>query len=131
MIPESLSPLANHLWQSTLFAGAAGLLTLALRKNPARVRHWVWVAASLKFLIPFSLLVALGSNVGWRTAPRDRPSAFSTVVKAAREMRERLEALGLNSFLQDNRGQRAPRGVPPRTLKAESIDLAPGKGVRP
>ena len=39
MIPESLSPVANHLWQSTLFAGAAGLVTLALRKNPARVLH--------------------------------------------------------------------------------------------
>ena len=63
MIPESLSPIANHLWQSTLFAGAAGLLTLALRKNPARVRHWVWVAASLKFLVPFSVLIALGSHV--------------------------------------------------------------------
>ena len=53
MIPDSLSPIANHLWQSTLFAGAAGLLTLILRKNPARVRHWIWVAASLKFLVPF------------------------------------------------------------------------------
>ena len=47
MIPESLSPIANHLWQSTLFAGAAWLLSLALRKNSARVRHWVWVAAAL------------------------------------------------------------------------------------
>ena len=26
----------NHLWQSTLFAIAAGLLTLSLRKNHAR-----------------------------------------------------------------------------------------------
>jgi len=30
MIPS----LANHLWQSTLFAGAMGLLTLALKKEP-------------------------------------------------------------------------------------------------
>jgi hypothetical protein len=48
MIPDSLSPIANHLWQSTLFVGAAGLVTLALRKNSARVRYWVWMAASLK-----------------------------------------------------------------------------------
>ncbi len=68
MIPESLSPIANHLWQSTLFACAAWLLTLALRKNPARVRHWVWVMASMKFLLPFSLLIALGSHVPWRAA---------------------------------------------------------------
>ena len=45
----------NHLWQSTLFAAAAGLLTLALRKNHARARYWLWLAASLKFLVPFSL----------------------------------------------------------------------------
>ena len=57
-----LVALENHLWQSTLFAGVAGLLTLALRKNPARVRHWVWVAASLKFLVPFSALVGLGGR---------------------------------------------------------------------
>lgn len=69
MISDSLSPIANHLWQSTLFAGAAGLLTLVLRKNSARVRHWVWVTASLKFLIPFSVLVAIGGLFEWRTVP--------------------------------------------------------------
>jgi uncharacterized protein (TIGR03435 family) len=68
MIPESLSPVANHLWQSTLLAGVAGLLTLALRKNRAGVRYWLWMTASVKFLIPLALLMALGSRVGWRTA---------------------------------------------------------------
>ena len=63
----------NHLWQSTLFAGVVGLLTLVLRKNPARVRYWLWVAASAKFLIPFSLLVALGSQVPLRNAPAAVP----------------------------------------------------------
>jgi len=77
MIPESLSPLANHLWQSTLFAGVAGLLTLALRKNPARVRHWVWVVASLKFLVPFSVLITLGSHVQWRTVSVPTQTNFS------------------------------------------------------
>jgi bla regulator protein blaR1 len=67
MIPDSLSPIANHLWQSSLFACVAGLLTLALRKNSARVRRWVWVAASFKFLIPFSVLIAIGGHIGWRT----------------------------------------------------------------
>ena len=85
MITDSLSPIANHLWQSTLFTGVAGLLTLILRKNPARVRHWIWVAASLKFLVPFSLLVALGSNLGWRTAPVSTPSVFSTVADQVSE----------------------------------------------
>ena len=68
MIPESLSPVANHLWQSTLLAGVAGLLTLALRKNRAGVRYWLWMTASVKFLIPLALLMALGSRIGWRTA---------------------------------------------------------------
>ena len=73
MIPEYLSAmwstsshpaLGNHLWQSTLFAVAAGLLTLTLRKNHARARYWVWLAASVKFLIPFSLLVEIGRSSG-------------------------------------------------------------------
>ena len=57
--------LGNHLWQSTLFAIAAGLFTLFLRKNHARARYWLWLAASVKFLIPFSLLVAIGSHLPW------------------------------------------------------------------
>lgn len=52
--------LANHLWQSTLFAAAAWLMTFVLRRNRASVRCWLWVAASAKFLIPFSMLIGLG-----------------------------------------------------------------------
>ena len=51
---------AAHLWQSTVFAGAAWLVALALRENRAQVRYWVWFTASAKFLIPFSWLVGLG-----------------------------------------------------------------------
>lgn len=52
--------LTNHLWQSTVFAIAAGLLTLALRGNRAAVRYGVWLATSAKFLVPFSVLMLLG-----------------------------------------------------------------------
>ncbi len=65
-----LNQLANHLWQSTLFAAVVWLLTLALRRNRARVRHGLWLAASCKFFVPFSLLIALGGQVEWREAPR-------------------------------------------------------------
>jgi len=61
--------LTNHLLQSTVFAAAAGLLTLLLRNNHARNRYWIWLTASLKFLIPFSLFVELGHHLSWSTAP--------------------------------------------------------------
>jgi TonB family protein len=67
MIPDNLSAIgtsmANHLWQSTLFAVLAAISTLALRKNQARVRHHLWLVASLKFLVPFSLLMNFGSQL--------------------------------------------------------------------
>jgi bla regulator protein blaR1 len=53
----------NHLWQSSCFALLAGLLAFVLRKNSPKIRYWVWLSASLKFLIPFALLVSLGSVV--------------------------------------------------------------------
>jgi hypothetical protein len=53
----AIAILGNHLWQSTLFAAAAWLLTLALRRHRAQVRYWLWLAASVKFLVPFALLV--------------------------------------------------------------------------
>src|SRR5580704_12369692 len=68
MIPANLTWLANHLWQSTLFAAAAGLLCLALGKQRAQVRYGLWLAASLKFLAPFALLVSIGSQFHWRAA---------------------------------------------------------------
>jgi len=49
----------NHLWQSTIFAAAAGLLTVAFRRNGAHVRYWLWFGASAKFLIPFAVLPAI------------------------------------------------------------------------
>src|SRR5580658_5635138 len=81
MNPEYLSSLANHLWQSTLFAGLAGLLTLTLRNNHARVRHAVWLAASCKFLIPLSVLVAMGGHLRWRPAPDTTQSSWSVVME--------------------------------------------------
>jgi len=74
-------PLANHLWQSTLFAGIAGLLALALRKNRAHVRYGLWFAASVKFLFPFSPLVALGSRMGALARPANSPRGLSLVVQ--------------------------------------------------
>jgi len=66
MLWDSVAPgLANHLWQSTLIALAAGLLTLLLRRHHARARYWLWLAASLKFLVPFSLLVGIGRYFSW------------------------------------------------------------------
>jgi uncharacterized protein (TIGR03435 family) len=53
--------IANHLWQSTLFAAFAAALAFALRNNRPTVRYWIWMAASLKFLLPFTLLVGVGS----------------------------------------------------------------------
>src|SRR5580698_2203094 len=55
----------NHLWQSSCFVLLAGLLALVLRKNSPKVRFWVWLSASLKFLVPLALLVSLGSSVPW------------------------------------------------------------------
>jgi bla regulator protein BlaR1 len=53
--------IGNHLWQSTVFAVLACVLALSLRRYRAQTRHWIWLAASLKFLVPFSLLTSLGS----------------------------------------------------------------------
>jgi bla regulator protein BlaR1 len=58
-----MSLLVNHLWQSTLFAGLVTLVALALRHNQAKTRYGLWLAASVKFLVPFSLLVSLGTQV--------------------------------------------------------------------
>ncbi len=81
MIPSQLQPWANHLWQSTLFAAVAGLLTLALRNNRAQARYWLWLAASVKFLIPFSILVTAGIHFGRHAPAAIAPSGLSSFVE--------------------------------------------------
>lgn len=63
-----LSAVINHLWQSTLFTGGVGILTLMLRHNSARIRYVLWFSASVKFLLPFAVLAAIGSQI-----PREPP----------------------------------------------------------
>jgi bla regulator protein BlaR1 len=60
----TVAGIANHLWQSTLVALAAALTAwLLLRRNEAGVRHGLWFAASIKFLLPFSLLISAGRSI--------------------------------------------------------------------
>jgi uncharacterized protein (TIGR03435 family) len=58
-----LHAVLNHLWQSTVFAAACGLINLVMRQNSARVRYGLWLAASVKFLLPLSLLITLGAHL--------------------------------------------------------------------
>ena len=75
--------LGDHLWQSTLLALVAGLLTLLLQRNHARARYWLWLAASLKFLVPFSWLVAIGSRLAPKVGAVSAPAVYVTVEQLA------------------------------------------------
>ncbi len=67
----------NHLWQSTLFAVAAALVTLVFRKNRAQVRYCLWLSASVKFLVPFALLTSLGNSLWSALAARKIATEFA------------------------------------------------------
>jgi len=85
----------DHLWQSTLCLGAAALLTLLLRRNGAHTRYWLWFAASVKFLVPFALLVSLGSLLGPRaTIPTLAPAAALPIASLAQEVGTPFVAAG-------------------------------------
>ena len=92
-----LIALTNHLWQSTLFILAVAGLTRLLRKNSARVRYCLWLTASAKFLIPFALMMALGSQIPWPhgAAQRTEPSFSSTADRVTMPARH-LDEKGLN-----------------------------------
>ena len=58
--------LLAHLWQSTVCVALVALMSALLSHAPARVRHRLWLLASVKFLVPFSLLVTVGTVAsGW------------------------------------------------------------------
>jgi GWxTD domain-containing protein len=72
---------ANHLWQSTVFMIAVGTMTLLFRRDSAFIRYRLWLIASVKFLIPLSVLVGIGSLVGesveWTSTHRIEQSQIS------------------------------------------------------
>jgi bla regulator protein BlaR1 len=78
-----IGEVTNHLWQSTVFAVAAGLLAVTLRKNRAQVRYWLWLSASLKFLVPFAVLISMGSHL--QLAPAAKAIAAPPAVAFAME----------------------------------------------
>ena len=79
-----MTMLFDHLWQSTLVAAALGLLTLLFRDNRASVRYVLWFAASMKFLLPISVLTLLGGALFHPLAPAfTAPDAFYRMAPAA------------------------------------------------
>ena len=59
----------DHLWQSTLFALVIAAMVPIFRKQGAATRFWLWFAASVKFLVPLSLLMRLGGYLPALPAP--------------------------------------------------------------
>ena len=103
-----IAGLLDHIWQSTLFAGGIALLTLFFRRNRAALRFWLWFAASVKFLVPFAALAALGEYLSHRL-----PAAMPPSILAIQPAAEKLSA-------------------PARMLVAShthSVDLAQGIGL--
>jgi uncharacterized protein (TIGR03435 family) len=73
--------LVNHLWQSTVVTLLAWLLALTLRSNHARTRYWLWMIASVKFLLPFSLLISAGEWLRPAVATPLAKPAFAAAMK--------------------------------------------------
>lgn len=76
--------LLTHLWQSTLVLVLAWALARACRRNAAEVRYWIWLIASVKFLVPLPLLQQLGDQIG-RSLPKPLPVDV-TLVETANAM---------------------------------------------
>jgi uncharacterized protein (TIGR03435 family) len=86
----------NHVWQSTLCVLLVGLATITLRSNRARVRCWLWAAASIDlisgdldrividrtgFTAPFNLLLdfAPPNRQESRLPPYSGPTIFEAL----------------------------------------------------
>jgi beta-lactamase regulating signal transducer with metallopeptidase domain len=71
--------LLDHLWQSTLFAAAIWLVMPLFRGNSATLRFWLWFAASVKFLVPFSIFAMAGRHLLPPVAPVVGPELVSAL----------------------------------------------------
>ncbi len=98
LIGPFFGAMTNHLWQSTVFALAAALLTLACHKNRAQVRYWLWLSASLKFLVPFALLISLGDHLANALgAPSNAPEMTAPVALTMMQIARPFPDVSLSS----------------------------------
>ena len=114
-----VSAVGDHLWQSTMFVVACGLLSVFLRRSHAHVRHGLWLAASVKFLIPFSLLVNVGSR--WASTPsspsQSRVGIYSAIDEVSRP------------FTHYRTGEFADRRVRDLCASHPSMAFSPGNSL--
>lgn len=82
---------ADHIWQSTLFVLVAALLAWALKNAPPRFRYGIWLAASVKFLIPIALLISAG---GYFKLEGPAPIPAQAVAAAVTSMSHPFSQLG-------------------------------------
>ena len=91
MTPAFAAALSDHLWQSTLVVAAVGLLTLLLRRNRAQVRYLLWLVASLKFLVPFAWLEAVGQRFQRESAAAAAPQGLLQAIETVSQPFASLE----------------------------------------
>jgi len=79
-----LAGIIDHLWQSIAFAAIVACLAYFTRRNSAALQLWLWRIAVLKFVLPFSLLYALGGWLGFpvRHSAIPPPAAVSDFVSS-------------------------------------------------
>jgi hypothetical protein len=79
-----LAALVDHLWQSVCVFGVLWIGAVLASANAALLRLCMWRIAALKFLVPFHLLFAVGSWLGFPVQfPEDTvPSGLATPLAA-------------------------------------------------
>jgi hypothetical protein len=79
-----MAALIDHLWQSLLCVTLVAALGATARRHSAHVRLWLWRIAAIKWLVPFSLLTALGGWLGYPVRfAGDPPPAMAIALTAA------------------------------------------------
>jgi uncharacterized protein (TIGR03435 family) len=92
--------LVNHLWQSTVVVLIAWLLTMMLHGNQARTRYRVWMIASVKFLIPFSLLISAGESLRMAVATSTPGPALAAEMEQIAQPFPLTGSAAVNSFAE-------------------------------
>src|SRR5262245_12865260 len=86
-----IAAIADHVWQSTLVAVVVALLTASLRANRPHLRYRLWLAASLKFLLPVAAVTATASRLAaWAAIAASPPVAGTPLALVV----ERWDAIG-------------------------------------